>query len=75
MPLSDTSECYPSFERISNQVWGSFRYGADAAQSASMMTGTAKNIGLVYIDMRGIGRKAIVKRVAKEYVKGHVHSS
>ena len=49
----------------------SFRYGADAAQSTSMMTGTAKNIGLVYIDMRGVGRKAIVKRVAKEYIKGH----
>ena len=51
------------------------RYGADAAQSASMMTGTAKNIGLVYIDMRGVGRKAIVKRVTKEYVKNHARSS
>jgi len=47
------------------------KYGADAAQSTSMMTGTAKNIGLVYIDMRGVGRKAIVKRVAKEYMKSH----
>lgn len=40
-----------------------------------MVTGTAKNIGLVYIDMRGVGRKAIVKRVGKEYVKSRVHSS
>lgn len=32
-------------------------------------------MGLVYIDMRGIGRKALVKRVGKEYVKTHVVKS
>jgi len=46
------------------------KYGAEVARSTAMLTGTAQNIGLVYIDMRGIGRKALIKRVAKEYVKG-----
>ena len=73
--MLDTSECSPSFLRISNQVGGSFRYGDDAAQSVSMITGTAKNIGIVYVDMRGIRRRAIVKRLVKANVKGHVHRS
>jgi spartin len=51
-----------------------YRYGADAAHSTSMLTGTAKNVGLVYIDMRGIGRRALIRRVGKEYVKGYVKS-
>jgi spartin len=33
------------------------------------MGGTAKNLALVYIDMRGIGRKALIKRVGKQYIK------
>jgi len=48
------------------------KYGADVAHSASMLTGTAKNVGLVYIDMRGIGRRALIKRAGKEYVKAQV---
>jgi len=50
------------------------KYGADAAYSMSMLTGTTKNVGLVYIDMRGIGRRAILRRVGKEYVKTKVRS-
>lgn len=50
------------------------KYGADAAHSTSMLTGTAKNVGLVYIDLRGVGRRALIKRVGKEYVKSQVRS-
>jgi len=50
------------------------KYGADAAQSTSMLTDTAKNVGLVYIDMRGIGRRALIKRVGKAYVKEYAKS-
>jgi spartin len=42
-------------------------YGDEAAQSTSMLTGTVKNVGLVYIDMRGMGRRALIKRVGKDY--------
>ncbi|KAF5392207.1 hypothetical protein D9757_001435 [Collybiopsis confluens] len=48
------------------------RYGAEAAQSASLMAGTARNIALVYIDMEGVGRKALVQRVGKQYVKSKI---
>jgi len=51
------------------------KYGADAARSTSMLTGTAKNVGLVYIDMRGIGRRALIKRAGKEYLKAQVSSA
>jgi spartin len=39
-----------------------------------MLTGTAKNVGLVYIDMRGVGRRALIKRVGKEYVKSRART-
>ncbi|KAJ8093505.1 hypothetical protein PM082_020363 [Marasmius tenuissimus] len=45
------------------------KHGEEVAQSSKAMAGTARNIGLVYVDLQGIGRKAIVKRVAKTYVK------
>ncbi|KAJ3973509.1 senescence-associated protein-domain-containing protein [Lentinula raphanica] len=45
------------------------RYGREAAQSTALMAGTAMNVTLVYIDMQNIGRKALIKRVGKQYVK------
>ncbi|KAF7323272.1 Senescence domain-containing protein [Mycena chlorophos] len=48
------------------------RYGAEAAESSVLMTGTAKNFALVYIDLRGIGRRAILRRAGKEFVKGRL---
>ncbi|KAL0566670.1 hypothetical protein V5O48_015337 [Marasmius crinis-equi] len=46
------------------------RYGEDAAESSAAIASTVRNIGLVYIDLQGIGRKAILKRVAEIYVNG-----
>ncbi|KAF9257386.1 hypothetical protein L218DRAFT_1006249 [Marasmius fiardii PR-910] len=51
------------------------KYGPEAAESSASIAKTAKNVGLVYIDLQGIGRKAIVKRVAKVYVKNKVLGS
>jgi spartin len=51
------------------------KYGPEAARSAGLLTGTAKNIVAVYIDMRGFGRRAIIKRVGKEYVRSRVPAS
>ncbi|KAF8881931.1 hypothetical protein CPB84DRAFT_1838237 [Gymnopilus junonius] len=45
------------------------KYGSEAAQTSMLMTGTARNVGLVYIDMRGIGRRALLRRAGKEFVK------
>ncbi|KAJ7778669.1 hypothetical protein DFH07DRAFT_901341 [Mycena maculata] len=48
------------------------KYGAEAGESSVLLAGTARNVGLVYIDMRGIGRRALLRRVGKEFVKGRV---
>lgn len=48
------------------------KYGDEAAESGSSMTGSAKNVVLVYIDMSGIGRRALLKKVGGEYVRARV---
>jgi len=50
------------------------KYGEEAAQSSLLMAGTARNVGLVYVDMRGIGRRALLKRTARTFVKSRVMS-
>ncbi|KAE9401528.1 hypothetical protein BT96DRAFT_965005 [Gymnopus androsaceus JB14] len=44
-------------------------YGPEAAQNTALMAGAVRNVALVYIDMHGVGRKALIKRVGKQYVK------
>ncbi|KAI0059133.1 hypothetical protein BV25DRAFT_1171519 [Artomyces pyxidatus] len=50
----------------------SHKYGAQAGENVNIAAGTARNVVLVYVDMRGLGRRAIVKRVAKGWVQGRV---
>src|SRR6266404_2755060 len=52
----------------------SHRYGAVAGNNAALAGGTIRNVFLVYVDMRGFGRRALVKRTVKTWVKGHVTS-
>ncbi|KAF9650914.1 hypothetical protein BDM02DRAFT_3140314 [Thelephora ganbajun] len=48
--------------------------GEESGQNAALATGTARNVVLVYIDMRGIGRRAIIRKAGVEYVKGRLSS-
>ncbi|EUC40990.1 hypothetical protein COCMIDRAFT_107365 [Bipolaris oryzae ATCC 44560] len=48
------------------------KYGAEAGQITSNLAGGVKNVGLVYIDVTGVSRKAIIKSVAKGMVVGKV---
>lgn len=48
------------------------RYGNDARQIAAEVAGGVKNVGLVYIDVAGVSRKAVLKSVAKGMVVGKV---
>ncbi|KAJ6606271.1 hypothetical protein DFH09DRAFT_1119723 [Mycena vulgaris] len=48
------------------------KYGAEAGQSSVMMAGTVRNVALVYIDLHGIGRRALLRRAGKEFVKGRI---
>lgn len=50
------------------------KYGKDAGETSTMAARTAQNVGLVYIDMSGLGRRALVKRVGKHYVKSKFSS-
>ena len=48
------------------------RYGPAAARSTGLAAGTARNVVLVYVDVRGFARRALIKRAGKEFVKGRV---
>lgn len=50
------------------------RYGPDAAHNSMLLAETARNIGLVYVDMAGIGRRALLKRAGIQFVKGRLSS-
>jgi spartin len=50
------------------------KYGAEAAESSLLVAGTARNVGLVYIDMSGMGRRALLRRAGMSFVKGRVQS-
>ena len=51
------------------------KYGATAGENAALATGAMCNVVLMYVDVRGLGREAVVKRVAKSWAKGRVVSA
>ncbi|KZT29978.1 hypothetical protein NEOLEDRAFT_491252 [Neolentinus lepideus HHB14362 ss-1] len=48
------------------------KYGSEAGHNTRLLMHTGRNVALVYIDMRGFGRRALVKKAGKEYVKSRV---
>ncbi|QIW97003.1 hypothetical protein AMS68_002521 [Peltaster fructicola] len=48
------------------------RYGPEAGSIASDLAGGVKNVGLVYIDVTGVSRRAVIKSVAKGMLVGRV---
>ncbi|KAK5121340.1 hypothetical protein LTR85_005506 [Meristemomyces frigidus] len=48
------------------------RYGEQAGSIAADLAGGVKNVGLVYIDVTGVSRRAVIKSVAKGMVVGKV---
>lgn len=48
------------------------RYGEEAGSMAKELAGGVKNVGLVYIDVTGVSRRAVIKSVAKGMVVGKV---
>ena len=41
------------------------KYGDQAAEISASLGSTVKNVGLVYVDARGVTRKALIKGAAK----------
>lgn len=48
------------------------KYGEQAGASSDMAMGTARNVALVYVDVKGLGRRAILRTAGKEFVKGRL---
>lgn len=48
------------------------RYGSEAGSIAADLAGGVKNVGLVYIDVTGVSRRAVIKSVAKGMLVGRV---
>ncbi|EFX05730.1 hypothetical protein CMQ_3799 [Grosmannia clavigera kw1407] len=48
------------------------KWGPEAAEVTRHLSTGIKNVGLVYIDVTGVSRRAIIKSVAKGMVVGHV---
>jgi len=48
------------------------KYGEQAGSIATELAGGVKNVGLVYIDVTGVSRRALIKSVAKGMVVGKV---
>ncbi|KAI1110889.1 senescence-associated protein-domain-containing protein [Nemania sp. NC0429] len=48
------------------------RWGDEAGELSKHLSGSAKNVALVYVDVTGVSRKAIVKAVGKGMVVGKV---
>ncbi|KAK3906321.1 Spc98 family-domain-containing protein [Staphylotrichum tortipilum] len=47
------------------------KWGDEAGEMSKNLGGGVKNVGLVYIDVTGVSRRAILKSVAKGMVVGH----
>ena len=39
-----------------------------------LMAGTARNVGLVYVDLKGVGRRALVRRTGRTFLKVQMSS-
>jgi spartin len=48
------------------------KYGTEAANSTRIMTGAARNVVLVYIDVTGLGRRALIKTAGKHFIKAKI---
>lgn len=48
------------------------KYGADAGEATKLVGEAVRNVGLVYVDVRGVGRKALIKGAGKGYVKAKI---
>ncbi|KAL7421614.1 hypothetical protein Q5752_003383 [Cryptotrichosporon argae] len=45
------------------------KYGADAGHATALLGGSVRNVALVYVDVKGVGRRGLLKATAKGFVK------
>jgi hypothetical protein len=50
------------------------KYGNDAGNATALVGSTVRNVVLVYVDVRGVGRRGLLKTTAKGVVKARLRS-
>lgn len=55
--------------RSTTVLTGRHKYGAEAGQATALLGGSVRNVAVVYIDVRGVGRRALLQSSAKGFVK------
>jgi hypothetical protein len=52
----------------------SHKYGPEAGHATALLGGSVRNVAVVYIDVRGVGRRALLKSTAKGFVKAKMRN-
>ncbi len=52
----------------------SHKYGPEAGHATALLGGSVRNVAVVYIDVRGVGRRALLKSSAKGFVKARLRN-
>ncbi|KDQ18620.1 hypothetical protein BOTBODRAFT_42255 [Botryobasidium botryosum FD-172 SS1] len=48
------------------------KYGPEAGDATRLMGESVRNVGVVYVDARGVGRRALIRRAGKKMIKAKV---
>jgi len=48
------------------------KYGHEAGNATRMVGESVRNVGIVYVDARGVGRRALIRRAGKRMIKAKV---
>jgi len=46
------------------------KYGPEMGTAVRIMGDSVKNVGVVYIDYRGVGRRALIRKAGKRVIRG-----
>jgi len=46
------------------------KYGGEMAGAVRTIGSTARNVGVVYVDYHGVGRRVLIKKMGKRVIKG-----
>ncbi|KAK8864467.1 hypothetical protein IAR55_001716 [Kwoniella newhampshirensis] len=60
-------------DMINNGTLAAHKYGPDAGEATALVGGSVKNVAVVYIDVAGVGRRALLKSTAKGFVKARLN--
>ncbi|KAG8861255.1 hypothetical protein FRB96_003205 [Tulasnella sp. 330] len=49
------------------------KYGSDVEGAVRHVGGAVRNVGVVYIDCRGVGRRVMIRKIGKRVIKGTIN--